>query len=344
MTEASPSPSDSDSDIAYAAVRFVQLRNEAGFPFFGSPPHDAYTSIQEETVLTCGESLHGGPRRDLLSLSHIPQSPSSPAIPTWSLRLSPFLPQILAVAQRTPSRIDTFQRAFEEATRRLDINAHITGISETPDGVRLSIDTLDNLRVLWAHRHVIERHMGWQLHPLPPPLLWIRLFNVPRPTDDTTILREMFRPHHRWLFKQRHHQDEIVIRKITGRRAFLQCPPEIRAALHKETELTICGRWIRTTDYLPIQVCALCSSLRHNTANCDSKEYLCGNCAETSHPTSRCRANPTDFLCPNCQTGSHPSNFIKHRATDRHRCPMLAKHRPTSPTAKPNFALRSIEP
>ena len=214
----------------------------------------------------------------------------------WKLASSPLPPQQRSTLPTFPSAFyypmngpptcAPFQRAFELVTSLLSLDARITATSNATDGIHISIDTLINLNALWDHRVELQHRTGWELRPIPPPLIWIRLLNVPRPAEDNSILSELFHSKHPGIYALRHLRHEVRIRKICYRRAYLQIPPEIRQAIYAEPELTLQGRWIRSSDYLHVQVCGLCSSPYHNTWRCNSEEYLCGKCAQCLPPYS----------------------------------------------------------
>ena len=316
-----PSPSDSDSDEGFAPSRFVYLHSPIhNFPLYSSTLTGRQSNRRSRTSPSDSPEAHP-PRRQAAWDHHNIDSDND-----GDHRLSARLPQILATPRYSPACAADFQQDFHRVISGLGLQARLLRVEEHSRGLHVAIDTRKHLVQLWQYHYTIQNRLDWTIRPLPPPLLWIQLFNIPRPISENELLDALFLPHNEHLHAIKELKHEVIIRRCKKRRAYIQGPPEFRNAIHQETELTVRGRWIRTRDYCPVKVCGSCAGLDHITNECDNEEYQCGICSDVTHPADRCphKHDPTHFQCPNCRQAGQPDILLHHIATDLKRCPLLA--------------------
>ena len=234
------------------------------------------------------------------------------------------LQPLLAIPPTANLTTAHFERLFHAFAQRWDIAARLTTTTWTPAGLRIGIDTCENLNRLWNYRQEWEATTGWELLPRPPPQPWLQLNNIPVNLKRDPLLRELFDPCNQAFHQLRDLRWEISNVVVQGRTAYIKGPPELREAARTEIEAIIGIRLVTFQDYVHLKMCRQCSSLDHLTTQCDSEEYCCGYCAQADHPTGKCPLwhQPHRHQCCNCMLASRPQHLLRHAALDQWHCPI----------------------
>ena len=241
------------------------------------------------------------------------------------VRLRQHKPHLIAVNTDKSADPANFEPAFHQAAAYYNLEMLITHLRQTYFGFEITVNTLGGLAQLWHIVDDLELKLGWALRPLPPARLWMRLTNLPRDIAKSELRAALFEGCNEQLAAIRHLQEEIKIHQIRGRIGFLTCPPEFRAALQHNNEVTVRVRLVRIKEHVTVRVCKLCSKTDHPSRYCRTSHYCCNFCGAEGHTSTTCdhRDHPAYYCCPNCQASGQPLHLQAHAANDAENCPFL---------------------